>query len=156
MLSVTHVFEKLMFWLMAYSCSETILHWPIVGCSVVLSWSHGLSQHCVGVGYALRVFPVVTRLMVHRWPQVCTCAQLHNCTYANVRNVQTCKDHICNLSYIHTRAHSHMYTRPISLFKFISRHASLHLLVQHAQWAVQWTAQVGRHLAHMPARSVLL
>ena len=66
---MTHVFEKLNFWSMAYSRSESTLLWFTVGCSAVFSWSHSLSQRCVGAGYALRVFLAVTRLMIYRWPQ---------------------------------------------------------------------------------------
>ena len=37
----------------------------------VLCTASGLSQRRVGVGYALRVSPAVTRLTVYRRPQVC-------------------------------------------------------------------------------------
>ena len=64
------VFEQLwssgdVMWL----CPTLIL--VIAGHSVVLSWcAYGFSHRRVGVGYALRVSPVVTRLKVYRRPQV--------------------------------------------------------------------------------------
>ena len=39
-------------------------------CSILLARSHRLSQRRVGVSYALRVFPALTRLTVYRRPQV--------------------------------------------------------------------------------------
>ena len=51
-----------------------------VVCCVVLCVvrSFCLSQRCVDVGYALRVFPAVTRLTVYSRPQVLACKQLCN------------------------------------------------------------------------------
>ena len=39
-------------------------------CYILLVRSHHLTQHRMGVGYALRVSPAVTRLTVYRRPQV--------------------------------------------------------------------------------------
>ena len=66
----TRVFEQL------WSSGDGMWLFPtlifvIAGHSVVLSWcAYGFSHRRVGVGYALRVSPVVTRLTVYRRPQV--------------------------------------------------------------------------------------
>ena len=66
----TRVFEQL------WSSGDGMWLFPtlvclIAGHSVVLSWcACGFSHRRVGVGYALRVSPVVTRLTVYRRTQV--------------------------------------------------------------------------------------
>ena len=71
-LHVAHVFDQLVS--SGDGRSLFLVHLGLVDCLLlcyILSVrNHHLTQHRMGVGYALRVSPAVTRLTVYRLPQV--------------------------------------------------------------------------------------